>query len=704
MAGTAPSTPLQALDAVVLDTETTGLDARTARVVQIGMVRLGTGEASGGPAHGTSRYETLVAPGLPMPRAAAAVHGITDAKLAGARPFPQLASEFEAFIGSAIVVGHAIDYDIAVLRREYERAGRRWPGWRALDVRALGRVAAPTLADHGLDRLCEWLQIRIEGRHSAMGDAVATAAAFQALLPLLRQQDVRTLAEAEAAIRALGERDAAPALAGSRTDAGTQAPPRRSIQIDSFPYRHRVRDVMSAPALTAPAPASVGEAIRLLLERRVSSVLVTAEAGRTGIVTERDLLREIDANGAAGLATPLATIMRSPLQTVAADAFIYRAIGRMERLGIRHLGVHDADGRIAGMVTTRNLLRHRSTTSIVLGDAIDSAADSRALAAAWADLVPMAETLMGEAVDPMTISAVVSAEICHMTRRAAELAEAQMQAGGLGPPPVPYAVLVLGSAGRGESQLAADQDNAIVYASGAEGGPEDRYFATLAGHMNTTLDEAGVPLCKGGVMAKNRAWRQGVADWKATIERWVGRQRSEDLLNVDIFFDAVPVHGDAQLAEEIWQHAFTAGHRTVAFQKLLTESARHRASPFTLLGGFRVDTGQRIDLKKFGLMPLFTAARVLAIRHDVRERGTWDRLEGVLAKGIGTAEGMQTLREAHRTILRAVIGQQLADAHAGVPLSPRVAAARLDKTERAALKQALAAVDDVLDLVSEGRV
>ena len=76
------------------------------------------------------------------------------------------------------------------------------------------------------------------------------------------------------------------------------------------------------------------------------------------------------------------------------------------------------------------------------------------------------------------------------------------------------AVLVLAWLGRGESQLAADQDNAIVYAEGVEGGPQDRAdFEQLATRMNETLDAAGVPLCKGGVMAKNRAcaraWRTG---------------------------------------------------------------------------------------------------------------------------------------------------------------------------------------------------
>ena len=67
--------------------------------------------------------------------------------------------------------------------------------------------------------------------------------------------------------------------------------------------------------------------------------------------------------------------------------------------------------------------------------------------------------------------------------------------------------------------------------------------------MSDILDAAGVPLCKGGVMARNREWRKSVADWRTTIDGWVRRQRPADLLNVDIFFDAVPVHGDVRLGE-----------------------------------------------------------------------------------------------------------------------------------------------------------
>src|SRR5690606_6111618 len=126
---------------------------------------------------------------------------------------------------------------------------------------------------------------------------------------------------------------------------------------------------------------------------------------------------------------------------------------------------------------------------------------------------------------------------------------------GAGPPPVAYAVLVLGSGGRGESLLAADQDNAIIFAEGDPDGAADRYFARLGTHLADILDAAGIPYCKGGVMASNAAWRHSVAGWMAVIDGWIRRQRPHDLLNVDIFYDFRTVHGSHAIAEDIWAHA-----------------------------------------------------------------------------------------------------------------------------------------------------
>jgi DNA polymerase-3 subunit epsilon/CBS domain-containing protein len=275
---------------------------------------------------------------------------------------------------------------------------------------------------------------------------------------------------------------------------------------------------------------------------------------------------------------------------------------------------------------------------------------------------------------------------------------------GKGPPPTRYAVLVLGSAGRGESLLAADQDNAIVYEQDEPNGEVDRWFAELAEHMTATLDAVGVVYCKGGVMAKNAQWRMSLERWRQTIDGWVRRQRPEDLLNVDIFFDGTVAHGDAALGEIIWKHAWDAGHRTPDFIMLLGEVARQWRSPITIFGRIRGDADGRADLKKAGLMPIFTTARILAIRHAVPAHSTPERLRGVRAKIGGSESDFESVIEAHHVILGAMLAQQLSDIETGIPLSSRVDLRRLSTMQLAELKKALGQVETAIGILSEGRL
>ena len=185
------------------------------------------------------------------------------------------------------------------------------------------------------------------------------------------------------------------------------------------------------------------------------------------------------------------------------------------------------------------------------------------------------------------IAAVISRELGAMTHRAAVLAEQRMGEAGRGAPPCPYAFAVLGSAGRGESLLAMDQDNAIVFAEGEPDGPEDRWFAALGAHVADILHEAGVPYCAGGVMARNAPWRGSLATWRARVRDWIRRSNPQDLLSVDIFFDLRGVHGDAALAATLWREGFDLAAGEVAFAKLLAETAGTVAPALNWFGGFK---------------------------------------------------------------------------------------------------------------------
>ena len=446
-----------------------------------------------------------------------------------------------AAISNAILIGHTLGFDLAVLKRECERAGLPWVAPRTLDTRLLSQVAEPHLAGFTLEHLASWLGVTIDGRHSALADAVMTGKIFLALLPKLREGNIRTLAEAEQACLALT------GVLDDQHRAGWEevvAPPQareesRLARIDSYAYRHRVADVMSSPPKIIAADISLADALQRMAKEKISSLLVVPagattamRARNTAIITERDVLRAMSEQGAQALARPVVQFASKPLIALPAAAFVYRALGRMSRLKLRHLGVEDDNGEICGIVTSRDLLRLRAQEASILGDALDQADDVPALGLAWARLPQAAKGLIAEDVHARDIAAVISRELGALTRRAGVLAERRMKAEGHGEPPCAYALCVLGSAGRGESLLAMDQDNAIVFTDGAPGEAADLWFAQLGGIVADILHEVGVPYCKGGVMAKNAAWRGSMATWRARIAGWIAHSNPADLLSV----------------------------------------------------------------------------------------------------------------------------------------------------------------------------
>ncbi|MFA6264861.1 MAG: DUF294 nucleotidyltransferase-like domain-containing protein [Pseudolabrys sp.] len=698
------ASPLISLDAVVIDTETTGLDPARARVIEIGAVPL-----KGGKLDEAAALRQLVNPGVPIPVASTRIHHIDDGMVAEAPIFAATWPAIAERLAGSIIIGHTLGFDLAVLKRECERAGLPWQHPRTLDTNLLAQVAEPRLGGYSLEHLASWLNVPLSERHSALGDAVLTAHIFVALLPRLREGNIRTLAEAEKACLALT------GVLDEQHRAGWEeavAPPRARAEqalgrIDTYPYRHRVADVMSAPVKTISASALLSEALGVMARDKISSLLVgpandqaPLRVADAAIITERDVMRALGERGAAALSEAVTGFASRPVIALPSAAFVYRALGRMNRHRLRHLVVTNENGEVCGMVTSRDLLRLRAQELTILGDAVDTADDVPSLGAAWARLPRAAEGLVAEGVSGRDVAAVISRELGALTRRAGVLAERQMIAEGKGGPPCPYALCVLGSAGRGESLLAMDQDNAIVFADGDPGGAADNWFAAFGAIVADTLDEVGVPYCSGGVMGKNEAWRGSVATWQARISSWVARQRPEDLLLVDIFFDLLAVHGEARLANDVWRTGFDAARGHAAFAKLLAEAGGHVPHSFTMLGGIRTDNG-RIDLKRAGLFGIVTLARVLAICHHLVERGTPARLAAAIGELARSVDDLEGLMHAQEIFLDLILRQQLVDMNDGLPPANKVEVKRLSRQERERLRTALRSVQHLETLTRD---
>ena len=642
------------------------------------------------------RIDTRVDPGVPIPDASTRIHGITDPEVARAPKLAELLDSLAEMLVGHVVIGQNIRFDLAVLHHEAARAGVSWLDPPALDVGHLAGALDRGLVDLGLESLANRFGVVIEARHDALGDSLAAAEIFAALVPRLREADVRTLGEAEAFAARRTDLVHREVEAGwhSSPGAGSEPPaPLPLARIDSFLYLRRLDEVMSAPARSVRPDVTLREVAWIMAEQRIGALLVIGDEPRpAGIVTERDLLRATTDRSIDPDVMPVSRIMSTPVGTMTGDEMIYRALGRMDRLGVRHLCVADATGAALGMVSQRDLLHHRASAAAELGDAVACADDAATLAAAHSRLPEVAAGLTAEGLTGVDAARVVSNEIRALTARAAAIAIEWLRSEGYGCAPAPWCVLVLGSGGRGESLLSADQDNAIVHAGSDE---DDAWFAALGSRLADLLDEAGVRRCQGGIMASNPEWRGHLPAWRQRVAGWLGRSTPEDLLHVDIFYDLMPVAGHTELGRELHAAAIDAAGQAPAFIALLAESIASISPPIGWFGRLRASEG-RVDLKLGGLLPLVGIARTLALRIGSRARSTPERIQDACAAERVSSPDAETLIRIHRSLLTLVLEQQLEDLAAGVSPSGRVEVGRLSRAEQRALAHDLRTLDDTL--------
>jgi DNA polymerase-3 subunit epsilon/CBS domain-containing protein len=319
----------------------------------------------------------------------------------------------------------------------------------------------------------------------------------------------------------------------------------------------------------------------------------------------------------------------------------------------------------------------------------------QALAAAYGRVPQAAAQLAAEGLNGAEVARIVSTELRALSRRAVALALHQMKEAGQGEPPAAWCFFLLGSAGRGESLLSADQDNALIHA-GTD--TDDVWFDVLGQRVSEFLDEAGVPFCKGGVMAANAEWRGTVDDWRNRVGTWLQRARPEDILNVDIFFDLVPVAGNRELGHALHRDAVAEAAQRPAFLGLLAASVNSYTPQFTLFGRPLVEDG-RIDLKRNGLLPLVGFGRALALKSGSTARATPERIRDILAAGrIGEGDANRLI-ETHEVLMGYVLRQQMADIRDGIPPSSRVALATLGRGERGDLRDRLHALDNIVSQI-----
>jgi len=178
----------------VFDTETTGLNPSGGdEIISVGALRIINNRLLY-----EEYFDQLVNPQRPLPHESIRFHGIQPEMLEGQPTIEKVLPQFQRFAEGTVLVAHNAAFDMRMLQIKEASTGIRFIN-PVLDTLLLSAVAHPSHTDHNIENIAQRLGIRVVGRHTALGDAIATAEIFIKLIPLLKQKGIRTLKEARLA-------------------------------------------------------------------------------------------------------------------------------------------------------------------------------------------------------------------------------------------------------------------------------------------------------------------------------------------------------------------------------------------------------------------------------------------------------------------------------------------------------------------------
>ncbi|MFZ9002756.1 MAG: exonuclease domain-containing protein [Robiginitalea sp.] len=158
----------------IVDIETTGNGIHGNRITEIALFNVEEGII-------TDSFSSLVNPECEIPSFITGLTGITTAMVRQAPLFSDLAPRIEAFTRDRVFVAHSVNFDYPIVKGEFRRCGLEFARRKLCTVR-LSRKVFPGLRSYSLGKLCSSLQIPLQDRHRAAGDARATALLFQRII------------------------------------------------------------------------------------------------------------------------------------------------------------------------------------------------------------------------------------------------------------------------------------------------------------------------------------------------------------------------------------------------------------------------------------------------------------------------------------------------------------------------------------------
>ncbi len=158
----------------IVDIETTGGAAANSGITEVAIF-IHDGEKI------IEEYVTLINPRRAIPTYITALTGINNAMVASAPGFEEVADKIYELLKDKVFIAHNVNFDFSFIKEHLSKAGIKFLVPKLCTVR-LSRKAFPGFTSYSLGTLCRQLDIGLENRHRARGDAAATVLLFEKII------------------------------------------------------------------------------------------------------------------------------------------------------------------------------------------------------------------------------------------------------------------------------------------------------------------------------------------------------------------------------------------------------------------------------------------------------------------------------------------------------------------------------------------
>jgi CBS domain-containing protein len=426
-----------------------------------------------------------------------------------------------------------------------------------------------------------------------------------------------------------------------------------SPQDDSLQFFNQpLSQIYARNPVFCDADMSIRDTASAMARQKSSYAFIRSSAShQVGIVTEKDFARKVIARGYP-IDRPVSTIMSSPLRTISDKALVFEAMMTMMEADFQHVGVVDANDNVIGMLSNKDILSYQGQSPLFLLREIQMAPDMNQIVEKHEKVPGLVRSLIHSGATAKNVTRFITTVSDTILNKLMSMTLDEM-----GPPPLPFVFMIMGSEGRQEQTLKTDQDNAIVYQDPQTdvAAAVSDYFLKFGEMACDLLNQAGYDFCSGGVMAKNPKWCQPLSKWKAYFSDWIHAAEAEDLLQASIFFDFRHGFGDASLIDALRRHLFGSLKGWSGFFRHLTENALHFRPPIGFFRNFVVESKGRhrnaFDVKS-AMTPIVDFARVYALSHSIAETNTLERLNQLRIRKIISLQEYEELEKAYSFLMQ----------------------------------------------------